>query len=139
MAEKKYEPAYSNMVGGVLLIRKNAFIQVNGYSNCYPGWGIEDDDMYYRLKLTRQIRFARESERIGRYSSLPHPKIKGLDANAQFKKSRKHLIRMMKKELDFQNEGLNSLQFDILKREEREEWSLVRVELKEEMYERCDK
>ncbi len=39
---------YEELIGGVLNIRINHFLTVNGYSNLYWGWGAEDDDLYYR-------------------------------------------------------------------------------------------
>jgi predicted glycosyltransferase involved in capsule biosynthesis len=40
--------AYPELVGGVLNMRREHFLLVNGYSNLYWGWGAEDDDMAYR-------------------------------------------------------------------------------------------
>ena len=39
---------YEELIGGVLNIRSDHFLTVNGYSNLYWGWGAEDDDLYYR-------------------------------------------------------------------------------------------
>ncbi|XP_011304010.1 beta-1,4-galactosyltransferase 7 [Fopius arisanus] len=41
---------YSTFIGGILLIKREHFIQVNGMSNKYWGWGLEDDEFYVRLK-----------------------------------------------------------------------------------------
>ncbi|XP_015111172.1 beta-1,4-galactosyltransferase 7 [Diachasma alloeum] len=41
---------YSTFIGGILLIKRDHFIQVNGMSNKYWGWGLEDDEFYVRLK-----------------------------------------------------------------------------------------
>ncbi|XP_072153427.1 beta-1,4-galactosyltransferase 7-like isoform X2 [Bemisia tabaci] len=41
---------YQTFVGGILLILKDHFVQVNGMSNRYWGWGLEDDEFYVRLK-----------------------------------------------------------------------------------------
>jgi hypothetical protein len=35
--------------GGVLLVPNEQFRQVNGYANCYWGWGFEDTDLKYRF------------------------------------------------------------------------------------------
>ncbi len=40
--------AYEELVGGVLSMRTEHFLRVNGYSNLYWGWGAEDDDMAFR-------------------------------------------------------------------------------------------
>ncbi|XP_052773130.1 beta-1,4-galactosyltransferase 7-like [Mya arenaria] len=41
---------YPTFIGGILLITKKHFSQVNGMSNRYYGWGREDDEFYVRLK-----------------------------------------------------------------------------------------
>ncbi|XP_049809933.1 beta-1,4-galactosyltransferase 7 [Schistocerca nitens] len=41
---------YSTFVGGILLIKREDFQKVNGMSNKYWGWGLEDDEFYVRLK-----------------------------------------------------------------------------------------
>ncbi|KAK3921110.1 Beta-1,4-galactosyltransferase 7 [Frankliniella fusca] len=41
---------YTTFVGGILLIRREDFLLVDGMSNKYWGWGLEDDEFYVRLK-----------------------------------------------------------------------------------------
>ncbi|EFN82787.1 beta-1,4-galactosyltransferase 7 [Harpegnathos saltator] len=41
---------YYTFIGGILLIKREHFLQVNGMSNKYWGWGLEDDEFYVRLK-----------------------------------------------------------------------------------------
>ncbi|XP_046616276.1 beta-1,4-galactosyltransferase 7 isoform X1 [Neodiprion virginianus] len=48
---------YPTFVGGILLVNssrnfpsREQFVQVNGMSNKYWGWGLEDDEFYVRLK-----------------------------------------------------------------------------------------
>ncbi|XP_015785339.1 beta-1,4-galactosyltransferase 7-like [Tetranychus urticae] len=41
---------YEKFVGGILLIKNDHFELVNGLSNKYWGWGLEDDEFYLRLK-----------------------------------------------------------------------------------------
>jgi N-terminal domain of galactosyltransferase/N-terminal region of glycosyl transferase group 7 len=57
-----------NFTGGVVLFSKQAFEQVNGYSNDYWGWGFEDEDLRMRCQTLR-IPFNR---RNGRYRLLEH-------------------------------------------------------------------
>ncbi|RWS29898.1 beta-1:4-galactosyltransferase 7-like isoform X2 [Leptotrombidium deliense] len=40
---------YKTFVGGILLISNEHFQRVNGMSNRYWGWGLEDDEFYARL------------------------------------------------------------------------------------------
>ncbi|KAK6622496.1 hypothetical protein RUM44_002308 [Polyplax serrata] len=44
----KYD--YPTFVGGILLVKREDFELVNGMSNRYWGWGLEDDEFYVRLK-----------------------------------------------------------------------------------------
>ncbi|CAG9569185.1 unnamed protein product [Danaus chrysippus] len=41
---------YDTFIGGILLIKREDFELVNGLSNNYWGWGLEDDEFYVRLK-----------------------------------------------------------------------------------------
>ncbi|KAJ8878848.1 hypothetical protein PR048_019437 [Dryococelus australis] len=41
---------YPTFVGGILLLKREDFEKVNGMSNKYWGWGLEDDEFYVRLK-----------------------------------------------------------------------------------------
>ncbi|GAB6024100.1 Xylosylprotein beta 1,4-galactosyltransferase, polypeptide 7 [Chamberlinius hualienensis] len=41
---------YKTFVGGILLLRKEHFEMVNGLSNRYWGWGLEDDEFFLRIK-----------------------------------------------------------------------------------------
>jgi len=45
-----YKIPYSQFFGGVVLFTKEDFLQVNGYSNEYWGYGVEDLDMMYRIE-----------------------------------------------------------------------------------------
>lgn len=51
---KKYHFAsrlwYDELVGGVLILNREEYLRVNGYSNQFWAWGGEDDDMGLRLK-----------------------------------------------------------------------------------------
>ncbi|XP_077296932.1 beta-1,4-galactosyltransferase 7 [Arctopsyche grandis] len=41
---------YPTFVGGILLVNRDHFELVDGMSNKYWGWGLEDDEFYVRLK-----------------------------------------------------------------------------------------
>jgi xylosylprotein 4-beta-galactosyltransferase len=41
---------YPTFVGGILLVKREHYELVNGMSNKYWGWGLEDDEFYVRLK-----------------------------------------------------------------------------------------
>jgi xylosylprotein 4-beta-galactosyltransferase len=41
---------YDTFIGGILLLKREHYELVNGMSNNYWGWGLEDDEFYVRLK-----------------------------------------------------------------------------------------
>lgn len=41
---------YKTFVGGILLVKREHFEAMNGMSNRYWGWGLEDDEFYVRIK-----------------------------------------------------------------------------------------
>lgn len=41
---------YQTFVGGILLVNREHFQLLNGMSNKYWGWGLEDDEFYVRIK-----------------------------------------------------------------------------------------
>ena len=43
-----YSLPYENYVGGVVALKEDLFVNMNGISNLYFGWGGEDDDIQRR-------------------------------------------------------------------------------------------
>lgn len=41
---------YDNFVGGILIMTMKDFVLLNGMSNRYWGWGLEDDEFFVRMK-----------------------------------------------------------------------------------------
>jgi hypothetical protein len=73
--EMNYKLQYEELVGGVIILRPEHVLAVNGYSNLYWGWGAEDDDLYYRIKGAG-LKVIRPSVRIARYTMIKHVKRK---------------------------------------------------------------
>ena len=89
-----YEPAYESMVGGVLMMTREQYDAVNGFSNTYWTWGQEDDDMYNRVRgIHGGVR--RPSAAVGRYRALEHARVAGLDETPRFRKQREELRRII--------------------------------------------
>uniref|UniRef100_A0A8D9AG00 Beta-1,4-N-acetylgalactosaminyltransferase n=1 Tax=Cacopsylla melanoneura TaxID=428564 RepID=A0A8D9AG00_9HEMI len=55
---------YKTFIGGILMMKNTHFKLVNGLSNKYWGWGLEDDELYVRIKEAR-IRIERPPENLG--------------------------------------------------------------------------
>lgn len=55
IASPEYHPQYnySKYFGGILLISNKHFESVNGMSNRYFGWGLEDDEFFTRIKAAK--------------------------------------------------------------------------------------
>lgn len=52
LSSPQYHPQYnySKYFGGILLISNEHYARVNGMSNRYFGWGLEDDEFYTRVR-----------------------------------------------------------------------------------------
>lgn len=61
-----YELPYRTYFGGVTLFDKASYLKINGHSNEYWGWGVEDDDLYWRCTKLGYKR------RLGRFWSESH-------------------------------------------------------------------
>ncbi|PIO53607.1 N-acetyllactosaminide 3-alpha-galactosyltransferase, partial [Teladorsagia circumcincta] len=48
----QYHPKYNytKFIGGVLMLTMNDYKALNGMSNKYWGWGLEDDEFYLRIR-----------------------------------------------------------------------------------------
>ncbi|XP_047992714.1 beta-1,4-galactosyltransferase 4-like [Leguminivora glycinivorella] len=62
---------FTDFFGGVTAMKDDHFLLVNGYSNRYWGWGGEDNDMYWRIRLAK-LPIMRYNKNIARYLMLPH-------------------------------------------------------------------
>lgn len=59
----------SNFFGGVVCIKKDMFLKINGYNPMFEGWGLEDDDFRERIKSNN----LRITSGNGLFRALPHP------------------------------------------------------------------
>lgn len=119
-----YVLPYDLIFGGVVLFSKEHFVRVNGFSNEYWGWGGEDDDIRKRMYFCGDIQWERRNER---YTSLEHTRdnvhcqdrwerINGHDNNEPLLYA-------------WENEGLNSLHFQLEDTAEMDGYTLHRVKL----------
>lgn len=55
LTSPEYHPNYNyeKYFGGILLMTSKHFEMVNGFSNRYFGWGLEDDEFYTRVKAAK--------------------------------------------------------------------------------------
>lgn len=123
-SQANYAQTYEGAMGGVTLWPKEWFAHVNGFSNLYRGWGLEDDDLRKRVELSA-VPILR---RYGRFRSLPHTpktekKFSGTpeERAAMVKDSSPHWLdnfNRLEKWYDFRAEGLNTLEYKVVRRVE---------------------
>jgi len=110
-----YKPTGYGTCGGALMITPQKYKKINGYSNKFAGWGLEDENMCIRLGKhfgkTKKL-----SAKIGRYRALSHSRVKGLDENSQFRENAKNKNDV--------TSGLTDLSYKVLHGAEYEEGNL---------------
>lgn len=103
---------YSTYAGGILLITTNDFIFINGMSNRYWGWGLEDDEFRLRMSLAGFILKVPENISTGRDGTFLH--IHG--QNRKRDTSNLHDQKASTRRLDRQT-GLSNVNFTLVKKQ----------------------
>lgn len=67
-----YKYPYGTDFGGVTMIKREQYEKVNGHTNMFWGWGKEDADMEYRLRLARFAIAKPDPIDVGRYTMFSH-------------------------------------------------------------------
>jgi hypothetical protein len=120
-SQTNYRQTYENAFGGVVLFTPSHFELVNGYSNEYWGWGLEDDDMRKRL-VKRGIPVFR---RFGRYTSLHHTPARRGPFDSATPDQKAKSVELMSPEwlknyhryskwYDFTSDGLSNLKYRVI-------------------------
>lgn len=92
---------YAELFGGVVAIESSTFLEINGMSNMFHGWGGEDDDFYARLD-SKHIAICRFPPSHSQYAMLLHSKEMP---------NKDRLIYLKTGPLRFHTDGLNSLMY----------------------------
>ncbi|CAF2274167.1 unnamed protein product [Rotaria magnacalcarata] len=95
---------YPELVGGVLAMRREHYLLVNGYSTNYWGWGGEDDDMYQRV-VKKQLIVERPPASIARYKMLKH-------THQKLNPARMKVLRTAQRRID--SDGVNNVKYKLL-------------------------
>lgn len=98
-------------VGGVLAMTESQFRKVNGFPNCYWGWGGEDDDINKRIKF-RRLKIGRPEEPMGRFTMIKHGPDTGNPYNNDVHKNVRLAIRRLRRD------GLNNLRTNVVRIED---------------------
>lgn len=102
-----YKLRYKGYFGGVTALTKEQFLQVNGFSNIYWGWGGEDDDLRIRVTL-QKMEILRPPANVARYTMVFHKRDSGNEINKDRMRLLSQTPRMWKKD------GLNSCSYKTL-------------------------
>lgn len=97
---------YQGYYGGVNLFNVVDFININGYSNEFWGWGGEDDDLLKRV-LNKGYRLTR---RKGVYKSIENTPGHLKNNHKNYKSN----VDRLSKQYDFNTDGLNTLKWELL-------------------------
>lgn len=127
VSQFNFIPRPTDELGGVTMFDKETYLDVNGYSNEYWGWGVEDNDLGERCK----IKGSHFTLRKGRYISLAHKPngdTTGGQASNLTRKNRKHFVEM-KNGGDIFNSGLDDLEYEILYTKQEQDYKLIKVKI----------
>ncbi|XP_008274465.1 beta-1,4-galactosyltransferase 4 [Stegastes partitus] len=102
-----YKLRYKGYFGGVTAMTKEQFLQVNGFSNIYWGWGGEDDDLRIRVEL-QKMKIVRPPAQVARYTMVFHKRDSGNEIN----KDRMRLLGRTPQV--WRKDGLNSCSYKTL-------------------------
>lgn len=111
--------------GGVIMIDKESFKKVNGFSNEYWGWGVEDNDFSLRCKIKNiSISF-----RTGRYLSLnhePNGDTNGKSPSEYTVNNRKYFSNIINSDTFFES-GISNLQYTKISEERNNFYTTIKV------------
>ncbi|CAI5444611.1 unnamed protein product [Caenorhabditis angaria] len=114
----EYHPKYhyQKFIGGILMLTMADYKELNGMSNKYWGWGLEDDEFYLRimeakLNLTRVSGLSTNSTNTFRH-------IHGPKRKRDYSKKSDHKQWQMKRKRD-RVSGLRDIKYQIIRRDVR--------------------
>nr|XP_002124765.3 beta-1,4-galactosyltransferase 3-like [Ciona intestinalis] len=96
-------------VGGVLGLKPQQFIKINGYSNKYCGWGGEDDDINARIRHVGGFSIFRPNKKYNNFKMISHQHDQGNPVNGK----RLQLLKAWGKRQP--KDGVNSLEKEDIK------------------------
>lgn len=127
VSQFNFTPRPTSELGGVTMFDRHSYELVNGYSNDYWGWGVEDNDLGERCRR-KEIPF---TLRKGKYVSLPHKPngdTNGQPASEQTKNNRRYYRDISRKE-NFFDSGLSNLEYQLASRCENKKYTRISVSL----------
>ncbi|CAH2218962.1 beta-1,4-galactosyltransferase 3-like isoform X1 [Pelobates cultripes] len=117
-----YNLPYWTYFGGVSAITPDQYMRINGFPNSYWGWGGEDDDIAIRVRLSG-MSISRTPLSVGRYKMVMHSRDIGNEENLK----RHNLLSNTRR--TWREDGMNSLVFSMLSREETPLYTNITVDI----------
>lgn len=117
-----YGLPYSQVFGGGTISMSRHFVQYNGLSTAFWGWGTEDDDHRQRIGWAG-LSWARLDKTIARYTHIPHESSKVNPDRFWFA----HHARQV-----WQDYGLNTLKYSVVEAAERKLYKLFKLRFPEQ-------
>ncbi|XP_004211750.3 beta-1,4-N-acetylgalactosaminyltransferase bre-4 isoform X1 [Hydra vulgaris] len=121
----RYQLPYDNIFGGVGMLNKDHFKQINGFSNIFWFWGGEDDNLSFRLKKNG-LEIHRQSLETARYTMIKHVE------STEIKEAHELKVFMQDIEKYAEKDGLNSLYYDVKSTEINDLFTLIKVDLRKD-------
>jgi hypothetical protein len=114
---------------GAVSVRTEQAFAANGFSNEYRGWGKEDDDFFFRLLLAGCTCYY---DTHGVYRDLPNPGHQQVQRRAgklppHVVINRRRRSQFLRGLLDPAEDGLSTLQYEVLGRDVAQSHELIRV------------
>ncbi|XP_029434268.1 beta-1,4-galactosyltransferase 3-like isoform X2 [Rhinatrema bivittatum] len=122
MDKFKYRLPYWTYFGGVSAMTPEQYLRMNGFPNTYWGWGGEDDDIAMRIQLSGMT-MSRTPLSLGRYKMVAHIRDEGNEENL------KRYSKLRKTRRTWKEDGMNSLTFQLISREETKLYTNITVDI----------
>ncbi|KAF0992018.1 hypothetical protein HZS_4872 [Henneguya salminicola] len=113
---------YKSYTGGVTTVSSKQYSDVNGFSNFYWGWGLEDDDFFKRLEA-HQYYMKRPFICLSAFHSLQE------DHGSQYTWSLNRFIIYWLRDIRKHYDGINSIHYDLIKVEALPFYTQIHVSL----------
>ncbi|XP_053324069.1 beta-1,4-galactosyltransferase 1-like [Spea bombifrons] len=95
---------YKTLFGGIVAFTKEQYLNINGFSNSFWGWGGEDDELYQRVVAAGMI-IERAPQNISKAKMMTHMRDPGNERN------QKNVPLISKAKFKMHEDGLSSLEY----------------------------
>lgn len=108
-----YSMPYLEFVGGIITMTPGRFKQVNGFSNLYMDWGLEDDDIHRRITVANNMTIERPPSNVALCGSIEHSR----PNNMTRLNDRCYIFTNNAR--GWRHDGLNSARYNVVKKQSK--------------------